>query len=93
MTSPSTYTDLWADYRAIGTKLKKRLLRKPNYGEAAKEYAQLANRLHNDEISPHYAALCHQNAARYAVCDVQSSPRVFADAIRSSAIHCLSVLN
>ena len=50
-------------YRSISSKIKKRLLKKPNYREASEEYGKLANALKNDE-NPQYASLCFSAMAK-----------------------------
>lgn len=50
-------------YRAISSKIKKRLLKKPNYREASEEYSKMANALKNEE-NPQYASLCFSAMAK-----------------------------
>lgn len=54
---------LFDHYKAISNKIKKRLLKKPNYREASDEYGKLANSLKNDENSQ-YASLCFSAMAK-----------------------------
>lgn len=58
------YVDPWQEFKAVGLKLKKRFLRKPNVSEAARNYAHLAERLRDDHECCEYAALCRLSAAR-----------------------------
>ncbi|KFD72672.1 hypothetical protein M514_01798 [Trichuris suis] len=57
------YVDPWQTFRAIHARLKKRSFRKPNLGEAAREYVALAKRLEQEECSS-YEALALVYAAR-----------------------------
>lgn len=55
--------DLFAQYRAIAAKLKKRFMKKPNVKEASEDYGKLANALKNEE-NPQCAAMCFQAMAK-----------------------------
>jgi hypothetical protein len=55
--------ELFAQYRAISAKLKKRFMKKPNVKEASEDYGKLANRLKNED-NPHYSAMCFQAMAK-----------------------------
>uniref|UniRef100_A0A5S6R081 Uncharacterized protein n=1 Tax=Trichuris muris TaxID=70415 RepID=A0A5S6R081_TRIMR len=57
------YIDPWQTFRAIHSKVKKRSFRKPNLGEASREYITLAKRLEQEECSS-YQALALVYAAR-----------------------------
>ncbi len=49
--------DVLQNYRAIGNKLKKRLLKKPNYSEASDQYSTLTKVLQHQDC-PQYAGFC-----------------------------------
>eukprot|EP00794_Sanderia_malayensis_P018904 gene18904-20807_t len=49
--------DVLQNYKAIGNKLKKRLLKKPNYSEASDQYSTLTKVLKHQDC-PQYAGFC-----------------------------------
>ncbi len=49
--------DVLQNYRAIGNKLKKRLLKKPNYSEATEQFSTLSRVLRHQDC-PQYAGFC-----------------------------------
>lgn len=55
--------ELFAQYRTIAAKLKKRFMKKPNVKEASEDYGKLANSLKNED-NPQYAAVCFQAMAK-----------------------------
>eukprot|EP01137_Pigoraptor_chileana_P019518 Opistho-2@80664 len=55
--------DFMASYKAISAKLKKRLMRKPNYGEAIEQFSELQNLILREGNTP-YAAFCALAVAR-----------------------------
>ncbi|CDW51821.1 Mediator of RNA polymerase II transcription subun it 22 [Trichuris trichiura] len=57
------YVDPWQTFRSIHARLKKRSFRKPNLGEASREYVALAKRLEQEHCSS-YEALALVYAAR-----------------------------
>ncbi len=80
--SQENYVDPWQEYKGISAKLKRRFLRRPNVAEATREFAQLANRLKDDDC-PHYAGLCHLAIAR---CEHQNSnPAAESNALKKAA--------
>jgi hypothetical protein len=55
--------ELFAQYRTVAAKLRKRFMKKPNVKEASEDYGKLANALKNEE-NPQYSALCFQAMAK-----------------------------